>query len=205
MNEYLTINKQSRSELVVERSRFIAVLAHVETEEEAMEFISSKRSEHYDARHNVYAYRLSNGTARFSDDGEPHSTAGKPIMDVLTGAGLFNVVAVVTRYFGGVLLGTGGLVRAYSSSIKNAVDAAEIVRMTECAFLNINCDYSYLEPVRTYLESNNCKISEIQYEDTVKINFTVESGLKDIIIDKITEAFSGRIVANIEKIEFSAL
>lgn len=205
MDEYLTVKEDSLAEIVIDRSRFIAVLKHIETEEQAAQFLALKRSEHYNARHNVYAYRLSGGEARFSDDGEPHSTAGKPVMDVISGAGLYDVMIVVTRYFGGILLGTGGLVRAYSSSAQKAVGAANIVRMTECAFMSINCEYPYLEPLRSFLQGENCSIGNIEYSNSVKLNFSVENCRKDYLIDRITDAFSGRITVNVEKTEFSAI
>lgn len=205
MEEYLTVKDSASAEIVIDRSRFIAVIKHIESEEEAVEFIASKRTEHYDARHNVYAYRLKNGASRFSDDGEPHSTAGKPVFDVICGAELYDVMVVVTRYFGGILLGTGGLVRAYSSSTKDAVAAADVAKMTECAFMSIKCEYPYLEPIRSFLDNEGCTIGNIEYSDCVKINFTVENSRKDKLVDKITDSFSGRIVAELEKIEFSAI
>lgn len=193
MNEYLTVNGKSLGEITVSRSRFIAVAQHIETEEEAINFISSKRAEHHDARHNVYAFRLANGVSRFSDDGEPHSTAGKPVFDVLCGAGLFNTLVVVTRYFGGVLLGTGGLVRAYSSAADIAINNSEIVKMTECVRGHIDCTYSSLEILKTLLSSLNCKISDIKYADNVTVFYTVESKNFDFAAETVFDKFSSKV------------
>ena len=114
MAEYKTVRKNAQDQFVEKRSRFIGYACPVQTEQEALDFITSKKSEHWDASHNVYAYILRDGTMRFSDDGEPQGTAGMPVLDVLRKSGVTDVVTVATRYFGGILLGGGGLVRAYS-------------------------------------------------------------------------------------------
>ena len=115
MDGFVTVLEETTAEYTEKRSRFIATLYPCDTEEKAAEFINKMRSEYWDARHNCFAYSVENGAVkRFSDDGEPHGTAGKPILEVIEGAGITNTVIVVTRYFGGVLLGTGGLVRAYT-------------------------------------------------------------------------------------------
>ena len=113
MAEYKTVRKNAQDQFVEKRSRFIGYACPVQTEQEALDFITSKKSEHWDASHNVYAYILRDGTMRFSDDGEPQGTAGMPVLDVLRKSGVTDVVTVATRYFGGILLGGGGLVRAY--------------------------------------------------------------------------------------------
>ena len=141
MNSYITINSVHSTELTEKKSRFIATISPCKTEEEATAFLNSLRSRYWDARHNVYAYILRDGTARFSDDGEPHGTAGKPVLDVLSGSGLTDVIIVVTRYFGGILLGTGGLVRAYSASAKQTVDSVQRVEMCPCMSCEIVCPY----------------------------------------------------------------
>ena len=115
MEKYITVLGESTAEYTEKRSRFIATIRHCDSEEEALAFIEEMRSKYWDARHNVYAYSVKH-QGRFSDDGEPHGTAGKPVYDVITSDGITNLAVVVTRYFGGVLLGTGGLVRAYSKS-----------------------------------------------------------------------------------------
>lgn len=142
MNFYKTVCGESAGEITVERSRFIAAVAHVESEEQAAEFIAQKRARYHDAKHNCFAYNLQNGISRYGDDGEPHGTAGKPMLDIINGLELYDTAVVVTRYFGGVLLGTGGLVRAYSSAAKLAAENAEIALMQPCTQYKICCAYS---------------------------------------------------------------
>ncbi|MEM1485399.1 YigZ family protein [Oscillospiraceae bacterium PP1C4] len=142
MNEYTTIKAYASDEFVEHRSRFIGYIKPVTTEQEAVAFINEKREQHWNATHNVYAYILRDGQIRrYSDDGEPQGTAGIPVLDVLQKEGLVDVVAVVTRYFGGVLLGAGGLVRAYSHGVKLAVDAAQRMTMSECTELELEFGY----------------------------------------------------------------
>ena len=204
MQDYLTVSASSSGEIVIDRSRFIAVLAHISSEEEAMEFVAQKRKEHYNARHTVYAYRLSDSTSRFSDDGEPRSTAGKPVMDVITGAGLYDVVLVVTRYFGGILLGTGGLVRAYSTSAAAAVENADIVKMTECAHMHISCPYPAFESLKKFLCDFGCEIKDTKYTDEVLLEFLVKNSEVDAICSKITDKFAGRMQPQVDFVEFTA-
>ena len=126
--DYKTVQKSSNDEFVEKRSRFIGYCTPVKSEQEAVDFINAKRSEHWNATHNVYAYSLREGNIkRYSDDGEPSGTAGMPVLEVITNNDVFDVCIVVTRYFGGVLLGTGGLVRAYSKGVKLALQASKIV------------------------------------------------------------------------------
>ena len=141
MAEYKTVRKNAQDQFVEKRSRFIGYACPVQTEQEALDFITSKKSEHWDASHNVYAYILRDGTMRFSDDGEPQGTAGMPVLDVLRKSGVTDVVTVATRYFGGILLGGGGLVRAYSHTASIALQAAQIITMRECLLLSLTCDY----------------------------------------------------------------
>ena len=126
MKDYITLNQRAQDEFVERKSRFIGTATPVSTQEEAIAFIDEMRSKYWDATHNVYAYILRDGTKRYSDDGEPQGTAGVPVLDVLQKEGLTDLCVVVTRYFGGILLGAGGLVRAYSHGAKIAVDAAGI-------------------------------------------------------------------------------
>ena len=127
MQEGIRVTKTGTSEVVIKKSRFLGTAANVETEEEARELVNAIRKEHYSARHVCYAYSIgeTNPSLKFSDDGEPGGTAGKPILDVISNSGISNIVIIVVRYFGGVLLGTGGLVRAYTQAAQEAVNAAE--------------------------------------------------------------------------------
>ena len=141
--DYKTVLSNAKDEFVEKRSRFIGYCKPVTCEQEAVDFINEKRSEHWNATHNVYAYSLREGNIkRYSDDGEPSGTAGMPCLDVIVKNEIYDVCVVVTRYFGGVLLGTGGLVRAYSHGAKIALDAAKIVMMQNCLVCSARCTYN---------------------------------------------------------------
>ena len=140
MAQYKTVLQEAQDDFVEKRSRFIGYVRPVSTEAEALAFIAEKKSKHWDASHNVYAYILRDGgVMRYSDDGEPQGTAGIPVLDVLQKSGVTDVVVVATRYFGGILLGGGGLVRAYSHTASIALQAAGIVTMRECLMLEVLC------------------------------------------------------------------
>lgn len=142
MNEYQTIAEEAKAEFVERRSRFIGVVRPVTTQQQAMDFVNEIKAEHWNAKHNVFAFLVRDGQLkRYSDDGEPQGTAGVPVLDVLQKEGLVDVAAVVTRYFGGILLGAGGLVRAYSHAVKIAVDAAQRITMSECSEFELELGY----------------------------------------------------------------
>ena len=173
MGKYLTVLGESSAEYVEKRSRFIANLRHCETEEEASAFLSEMRTKYWDARHNVFAYCVGDGSlCRFSDDGEPHGTAGKPVLDVIVGSEIKNIAIVVTRYFGGVLLGTGGLVRAYSKSAKDAVLNARVVEMIPCTVYSTVCDYSDHQKLVALVESSGGKIENTEFTDKVTLYYS---------------------------------
>ena len=197
MGKYLTVLGESVAEYTEKRSKFIATLRHCETEEEALAFLEEMRSKYWDAKHNVFAYSVNKGTSsRFSDDGEPHKTAGKPVLDIINGSGITDVAIVVTRYFGGVLLGTGGLVRAYSKSARDAVDNADIAEMIPCTVLECECDYTDYQKLISLAENNGGKLKNSDFTDKV----TAQIIFKDEDIPefnaKLTEVFSARITAN---------
>ncbi|MBQ3085720.1 MAG: YigZ family protein [Clostridia bacterium] len=172
MNSYLTLEKAAKTEYVVKHSRFITTVAPVTTNEEAVQFVADVRSEYGDATHNVYAYVLREGQMkRYSDDGEPQGTAGMPVLDVLLKEGVTDCALVVTRYFGGILLGGGGLVRAYSHSAKLGVDAAGIVRMSLCAIMELKCDYSFYGRVPALLADFEAQTQDTQFTDEVTVVF----------------------------------
>lgn len=167
---YRTIGRETCAELIEKRSRFIASVKPVQTEAEALEFLNSLRQEYWDAAHNVYAYIIEeNNIMRYSDDGEPSGTAGMPVLDILKKEGLTNIIVVVTRYFGGILLGTGGLVHAYSKSAKLGVTEAGIIDMLLCRKLTISCDYTMLGKIQSELHNMNIIIGETEYTDNVEI------------------------------------
>ena len=149
--QYRTIRAAASAEFVEKRSRFIGYISPVTTQQDAIAFIDSIKSKHWDATHNVPAYIIRNGNiCRFSDDGEPQGTAGMPALNVLQKEELTDCVLVVTRYFGGILLGGGGLVRAYSHAAKIAVDAGGIVSRAECIIVKIRCDYTFYGRLATH-------------------------------------------------------
>lgn len=196
MKSYITVSGESVGEYSEKRSRFIATLRHTETEEQAAAFLAEMRSTYWDARHNCYAYSISRGTLkRFSDDGEPHGTAGKPILDIIEGSGLTDITVVVTRYFGGVLLGTGGLVRAYSSAAREAVANAERVRMTPCTVYKARCGYSELERLTKLITDCGGRVENTVYTENAELEFHLENSACEDFLLKLRETFAARITA----------
>lgn len=192
MEKYVTILGESVAEYTEKRSRFIATARHCETEDEALAFIEEMRSKYWDARHNVFAYTVGN-MSRFSDDGEPHGTAGKPMLDVINGEGIVNIAVVVTRYFGGVLLGTGGLVRAYSKSTKDALSFAQRAEMIPCTVLETACEYSDHARLLKLLENSNAEINESDFGERVTLTYTLKAEDTESFKKQLTEAFSARL------------
>lgn len=180
------------------KSKFISYLKHVETEDEATEFINSIRKKHSDATHNCYAYLLRQGnTGRYSDDGEPSGTAGMPIYDVLKGAELIDTAVVVTRYFGGTLLGTGGLVRAYSSSTKGAVEAAKVVTMNETKVYQIIVDYKYYDQIISYIEKNeHILCANVEYGEKITMTLHIKNNMEDMVKTHLQDITSNIFVIN---------
>ncbi len=196
MEGYITALKESVYEITEKRSRFIATLRHCENEEAAASFLSEMRARYWDARHNVFAYSVSGGAfKRFSDDGEPHGTAGKPVLDVVEGSGMTDIAIVVTRYFGGVLLGTGGLVRAYSAAAKGAADQAERVRMTPCAVYKVTCPYADHDRLLHLIENAGGRVEDTAFAEAVTLQFYLEDAAAAGMEAKLRETFSARLIA----------
>ena len=195
MQEYITIEGSFTAEYEEKHSRFIAECFHCETEEQASEIIAAQKSKYWDARHNVYAYILQNGAARFSDDGEPHGTAGMPMLDVIKGSGITNVVVVVTRYFGGILLGTGGLVRAYSTSTRDALSGAQRVLMCACVEYEIDCDYGNFDRLTRLISDTNGMIQSTDFTDKVTIKVMYKKVDSEAFLSKLCETFASKITA----------
>lgn len=193
MEEYLTVLTESNAEYDEKRSRFLAVLIPCQTEEQVMEQLSALRSKYWDAKHNVYAYILKNGASRFSDDGEPHGTAGKPVLDVLAGSGLTDVLVVVTRYFGGILLGTGGLVRAYSTAARDAIEAAQKVKMCPGTEFTINCGYSDHQRLVRLIQDYNGNIKDTHFTAEISVKFVLSFKDIEAFQDALRETFSARL------------
>ncbi len=199
MQEYTTISDSFSAEYCEKHSRFIAVCFHCESEEQATEIIAAQKSKYWDARHNVYAYVLQNGTARFSDDGEPHGTAGMPILEVIKGSGITNVLVVVTRYFGGILLGTGGLVRAYSTSARDALVGAQKVLMCGCSEYEIECDYSSYDRLSRLINDCQGMVQDTQFTDKIKITVVFKDIDTDKFLDTLCETFASKLTAKLQK------
>ena len=183
----------SETEFVVNKSRFIGRAFPVETEAEALEILERIRQKHYDATHNCWAYNLRGASPlrRFSDDGEPGGTAGKPIMDVLTGRELTNVLCVVTRYFGGILLGAGGLVRAYSKSAADAVTKAGVVSYLPGTILDIPMDYSRYGTLEGFIRAN-AEVRNVAFAQNVVVTVAVEDTNLLKFMKEVTERSDGR-------------
>ena len=167
---FKTVNEKATAEIIEKKSRFIANVSPVNTEEEALKFIAEIKKQHYNARHNCFAYVINNTPPiiKFSDDKEPSGTAGKPILDVLINEKLENVVVVVTRYFGGILLGTGGLVRAYGKSAKAGVVSSKIVEMDLFTKIIICCNYQNSGKIKYEIENSEFLLADVEYTDIVK-------------------------------------
>lgn len=192
--DYKTVLENASDEFVEKRSRFIGYCKPVKTEQEAIDFINEKRSEHWNATHNVYAYSLREGNIkRYSDDGEPSGTAGMPVLDVIVKNEIFDVVVVVTRYFGGVLLGTGGLVRAYSHGSKIAVEAAKPVIMQNCLVCEARCAYNQYGKVSSLIIGVGAAVDDTVYESDVLVKFHIKPDLLGTLNKKLADATSGEI------------
>ncbi|MDD6069216.1 MAG: YigZ family protein [Clostridiales bacterium] len=195
VKEYATILENGNGEIVEKKSRFIGYVRHVETEEEALSFVNEIKKKHYDARHNCYAYTIGEEQPllRFSDDGEPGGTAGKPILEVITGKKLCNVCIVVTRYFGGTLLGTGGLVRAYTDASKAAIDATEVVLKRLVNPCSITTDYTDLGKIQYILGSEEIAIVDSEYGEDVVLKTEIFVDDVKEIEKKLVEATAARV------------
>lgn len=176
MEEYLAVKQEGIGEIIEKKSRFIGHVRAVETEEEALAMIEQIRKKHYDARHNCFAYSIGTGPQpllRFSDDGEPQGTAGKPILEVIQGSEIKNICIVVTRYFGGTLLGTGGLVRAYTEAAKAGIEAAEIGKRRLMIEAEIPMEYADLGKLQYLVANTDAEIVDTVYEEKVVLKIRV--------------------------------
>ena len=203
MAEYITVNKYGCDEFTEKRSRFIGYCKPVKTQDEAVSFINEIKSKHWDAKHNVYAYILSDGqTMRYSDDGEPQGTAGVPVLEVMKKSGVTDAVVVVTRYFGGVLLGGGGLVRAYSQGASIALQASELVTMELCCECSIKCSYNQYGKVGAMIPSMGGVIDDTLFESDVKVLFHIPKEDLGKLNKALADATSGEVSAAAEEEKF---
>ncbi len=197
---YITVKGYGEARFEEKRSVFIGYCEHVTSEEEALAFVKKIKEKHKDATHNCYGYVMKGGIlCRYSDDGEPQGTAGKPILDMLVKSGVDDACVVVTRYFGGTLLGTGGLVHAYSQGAKLAVEAAGIAQFENYVVLKVACSYSDYQRIGLELERYDAIIDATDYSDSVAVQFAVKKQFADEISRKISEITSGKSIP--EKIE----
>lgn len=189
------IIKAGNGEFIDKKSRFIAYICNIESEEQAVKIISEIKKKYWDARHNCYAYILgdNNEVQRFSDDGEPSGTAGKPILEVITGNECSNCLCVVTRYFGGVLLGTGGLIRAYTNAAKDALDNSRTGTLTDGTHAFIDADYNYVGKIQHICAQNEITIVDTVYAENVSFELMLEQQKENMLEKKITELSSGTL------------
>ena len=203
MASYLTIDGRAQAEIEEKKSRFIAQLCHVETEEEALTFLEEIRQKHRMARHNVYAYILRGSGAppriRYSDDGEPQKTAGLPTLQVIEHAGLTDLIVVVTRYFGGTLLGTGGLVRAYTQATQAGIEAAKQVTISQCIDITITLAYPLYDQFVHLLNNFEAKVISTHYTDTVTVVVRMLAGTEDPFYKALTELMHGKEIVSATK------
>lgn len=192
---YKIVYSGGEGEIIEKKSRFIAAIAPAESEEEALAFIESVRKKHYDARHNCPAFIIGRNKelTRCSDDGEPSGTAGKPILEVLLGAGLTNTVVVVTRYFGGTLLGTGGLVRAYTQAVQEALKNVGIATMRYGSVISIETDYTDLGKIQYLLGNKGISIADSFYTDKVTLKIQIPKEQAEPLMKELTEQTAGRV------------
>ena len=205
MESYITIHHYASCEYEDRKSVFIGEALPVSTEEEALTFIESVKKKYPDARHHVYAYVLrENSIMRFSDDGEPQGTAGMPVLDIIRKNGLTNSAIVVTRYFGGTLLGTGGLVRAYTAAALGAIEKAEIITYDIYVSLDIETTYSDFQKFAPVFSEMGFRNRNVRYTDKVILNGSIQKSNVDAFIDKLIQITSGRVKVQIidEKFDF---
>ena len=196
---YLTVDGVTENTVEIKRSKFIATLSHVESGEDAEAFVRAVRKRYPDATHNCYAYiadELGNET-RFSDDGEPGGTAGQPMLEVLKKRGVVRAAVVVTRYFGGIKLGAGGLVAAYTDSVSEVLDAAGIRRMTECAEVTVKCDYSDHSAIESALTRAGALRGEAVYGENVRSVWYAETDKSGELIELVSAKSLGKVKAEI--------
>lgn len=199
MSQYKTVKERSQDEFTIKKSRFIGYVCPVKTVEEANAFIAEIKSKHWDATHNVYAYCLRDGmTRRFSDDGEPQGTAGIPALDVILKENVVDCCVVCTRYFGGIMLGAGGLVRAYSHTAKIAIDAGGIITMALCKIVSVKTDYNFYGRLVPLICEEGGIVEDTVFADNVEVTFRIpEEKVKHFearLIDVSCGKFSSKVI-----------
>ncbi|MGM9594918.1 MAG: YigZ family protein [Oscillospiraceae bacterium] len=202
MSEYFIPAGAGEAEFVEKRSSFLGHVRYVETEDEAKAFVTEMKKKFYDARHNCWCYIIKDGAVRYSDDGEPQGTAGIPMLEVLKREGVTNVVCVVTRYFGGVLLGTGGLLRAYTKSAKDALNAAGICVVRRWVKAEIACSYAMLERLKTECTAIGGVVADIEYSADVCLKLLLPEDKADAFAQRTADVTAGASELEITGEEF---
>lgn len=205
MEPYCVPTRASETEFVEKRSRFIGRVKPVATEEEARAFLDEVRRRHHDARHNCWCYLLRDGPVRYSDDGEPQGTAGQPMLGVFTREGVTDLVCVVTRYFGGVLLGAGGLVRAYTRSAKDALDAAGISVVRPWSALTLTCGYHLLARLQLEAEQAGGLVSDTEYGAEVTLRLLLPEERAETFCARVVEVTAGTVCPQVTGTECRAV
>lgn len=203
MSDYKTIRGVSTFEYEEKRSRFIGTAAFADTEEKALQVLNAVRAANRTARHNVYAYVLQNGRTRYSDDGEPAKTAGTPVLEAIGHAGLSDVIVVVTRYFGGILLGTGGLVRAYTAAASGALQKAEVVSMRLVVTCRVGVSYALFEQAQRVIAAAGGKLEDPQFADAVTLVWRMPAGEEAALCQTLAELTRGGAQVEVSAPEYA--
>ena len=202
MSEFYIPTSAGEAEFTEKRSRFLGHVRHVENEEDAKAFIAEMKKKYYDARHNCWCYIIRGGAERYSDDGEPQGTAGQPMLKVLEREEVTNVCCVVTRYFGGILLGAGGLTRAYSKGAKDALAASGIAVMGAWARVKVPCTYPLLQRVKLEIEGVNGVVDDVQYGADVVLAVSLPAEQTEGLQHRLTELSAGGIAVEVLSEEY---
>ncbi len=197
MEEFLTVAGQAASEFTEKKSRFVSDIFPVQTEEDVKACMELVRKKYHDARHHCWCYRLKSGAVRYSDDGEPQGTAGQPMLAVFEREKVFDVLCVVTRYFGGILLGAGGLTRAYARGAKDALTAAGIAVMRVWDSVEISCPYALLEQIKLRLAAQGAVIEDIQYGADITIRALLPQSATTPVLDALRELSAGKVIPKV--------
>lgn len=197
MEDYLVPRGVGQAEYIEKKSRFLGGVYPVTSEQEAKEILERVRKQHYDARHNCWCYILKSGQKRYSDDGEPQGTAGQPMLNVFEREGVVDVLCIVTRYFGGILLGAGGLCRAYTKAAKDALDAAGISRMQPWLRQQITVSYALFERAKLLIAAQEGAVEDAQYGADILITYRIPEGADERLRTALREASSGSVVPSL--------
>jgi len=192
---YITLEREASASFIEKKSEFIGYACPCKTEQEALDFIAKIRKKHADAKHNVYAYQIKeNNIARFTDDGEPQGTAGMPVLDIIKKTGFTDACIVVTRYFGGILLGTGGLVRAYSHAAKLAVEAAHVITYERFITCEVICDYTDYDRIRASYQNVGLMVDGVDFAADVTQRLAIRAPEYENFCAALTELTNGAVL-----------